>query len=429
MPMRPTTRRSTILATTAVTVVLAASLAQGEEQTLFGAEDWPGWRGPERDGTALGFAVPEVWPEELQRRWRVRVGAGYSAPVVAGDRVFVHSREEGHEVVRALELSSGEVVWDQRYAVAFNPRMGSGRHGPGPKATPAHDGERLFTTGITGVLSAWAADSGALLWREDFADRFKKTLPHFGAAASPLVIGSRVVSNFGGKDGAVIAFDVETGDEIWASSPDGASYASAIVTAWGGSQQVVTISAEGVVSFDVDTGRPGWRYAFPQSMVHHNIVTPLSVGDLVVISGKGRGITALRASSGGDGWSVEPAWQIDSLAMDMSSPVQSEGRIYGLSHRDKGRIFSLEAATGEILWTGPGRTGQYASLLVVDGAILALTGSAELIVLSDSGDGYDELARYAVAETPTWTHLVPVDGGVLVKDQDHLSLWSWFGGR
>ncbi len=427
--MRPTTRRSTIWAITAVMVVLASSFAHGEERSLVGATDWPGWRGPERDGTALGFAVPEVWPEELQRRWRVRVGSGYSAPVVAGSRVFVQSREEGHEVVRALELASGKVLWNQRYAVPFNPRMGSGRHGPGPKASPAHDGERLFTTSITGVLSAWAADSGELLWREDFADRFKKTLPHFGAAASPLVNGSRVVSNFGGKDGAVIAFDVETGDEVWASSSDGASYASAIVTAFGGSQQVVTISAKAVVSFDVQTGQPGWRYTFPQSMMHHNIVTPLSVGDLVVISGKGRGITALRASSGGDGWSVEPAWQIDSLAMDMSSPVQSDGRIYGLSHQDKGRIFSLDAATGEILWTGPGRTAKYASLLVVDGAILALTGSAELIVLSDNGNSYDELARYTVAESPTWTHLVPIDGGVLVKDQDHLSFWSWFAGQ
>ena len=170
--MRPTTRGSTIWAITAVMVVLASSFAHGEERRLVEATDWPGWRGPERDGTALGFAVPEVWPEELQRRWRVRVGSGYSAPVVAGSRVFVQSREEGHEVVRALELASGKVLWNQRYAVPFNPRMGSGRHGPGPKASPAHDGERLFTTSITGVLSAWAADSGELLWREDFADRF-----------------------------------------------------------------------------------------------------------------------------------------------------------------------------------------------------------------------------------------------------------------
>ncbi len=179
---------------------MGSSFAHGEERSLVGAADWPGWRGPERDGTAVGFEVPDAWPEELRRRWRVRVGSGYSAPVVAGGRVFVQSREDGHEVVRALELASGEVLWNQRYAVPFSPRMGSGRHGPGPKASPAYDGERLFTTSITGVLSAWAADSGELLWREDFADRFKKTLPHFGAAASPLVNGLRVVSNFGGKD-------------------------------------------------------------------------------------------------------------------------------------------------------------------------------------------------------------------------------------
>ena len=391
-----------------------------------GAADWTGWRGPERDGAAVGVAAPDAWPEELQQRWRVRVGSGYSAPVVAGVGIFVQSRQEGDEVVRALEPRTGKVLWEQRYPVPFKTRMGSGRHGPGPKASPAYDRGRLFTTSITGVLSAWAADSGELLWREEFADRFKKTLPHFGAAASPLVDGLRVISFFGGdKDGAAIALDVETGDEIWTSSSEGASYASAIVTSFGNSKQVVALGANAALSFDAQTGQSGWRYTFPQSMMRHNIVTPLAVGDLVVISGKGRGITALRASSGADGWSVEPAWQIDSLAMDMSSPVQSDGRIYGLSHRDKGRIFSLDTASGEVLWTGPGRTANYASLVVVDGAILVLTDSAELIVLSDSGKSYDERARYTVAESPTWAHLVPVDGGVLVKDRDHLAFWSW----
>ncbi len=396
---------------------------------MTGAADWTGWRGAGGDGVAVDVATPEVWPEELQQRWRVRVGSGYATPVAANGMIFVHSREEGDEVVRALESRTGKLLWGQRHPVPFKARMGSGRHGAGPKASPAYDRGRLFTTSITGVLSTWAADSGELLWRKDFSDRFKKGLPHFGAAASPRVDGQRLINFFGGdKEGAAIAFDVETGDEIWASASEGASYASAIVTSIGDSKRVVAISSDAVLSLDAETGQSGWRHPFPQTMMRHNMVTPLAVGDLVIISGKGRGITALRASNGDDGGSVETAWQIESLAMEMSSPVHSEGRIYGLSHRDKGRIFSLDAVTGETLWTGPGRTANYASLVVVDDAILVLTDSAELIVLSDSGERYDERARYTVAESPTWTHLVPVDGGVLVKDREHLTFWSWVTG-
>ena len=392
---------------------------------LLRAGEWPGWRGPDRDGNAAAYAVPESWPEELELRWKVRVGVGHSTPAVAAGKIFVHSREEDDEVVRALEPERGEVVWEQRYPVAFKAPMGSWSHGPGPKASPVHDGERLFTVSVTGTLSAWEGESGKLLWREDFADRFKKTRPHFGAAASPLVDGSRVVGSFGGgKDGAVVALDVETGKEVWASPGEGASYASAIVNESGERRQIVTLSSEAVVGLDAGSGRPGWRFDFPQSMMRHNMVTPLALGDhLVVVSAKGRGITALRVS--GDGSSTEPAWQVEELSMEMSSPVESGGRIYGLSHRDKGRIFCIDGKSGEILWAGPGRTAEQASLLAMKGTILVLTDSAELIVLRDGGEEYEERARYTVADSPTWAHLVPVDGGVLIKDEKHLAFWSW----
>lgn len=176
-------------------------------QPLSGADlDWPGWRGPGRDGWASGFRPPTRWPERLARVWQVEVGAGYASPVVSGDRVYQHARQGDDEVVWCLGLQTGSVKWRQRYAVPFTMGGGGERHGKGPKSSPALAGGRLFALSITGVLAAWDAESGELFWRRDYRSRFLSGHPYWGAATSPLVDGKRVVVHFGTDgQGALIA--------------------------------------------------------------------------------------------------------------------------------------------------------------------------------------------------------------------------------
>jgi len=74
------------------------------------AQDWPQWRGPNRDGAISSFSEPKIWPERLTLKWKVKVGEGHASPVVAGGRVYLHARQQEKEVVSCLRLDTGQAV-------------------------------------------------------------------------------------------------------------------------------------------------------------------------------------------------------------------------------------------------------------------------------------------------------------------------------
>src|SRR5262245_42999431 len=143
--------------------------------------DYPQWRGQHRDGSASAFVEPARWPAVLTRRWRVEVGEGYATPLVIGDTVYTFTRQDGREVVRALDSASGAERWQTSYAAPYTPAAASAAHGAGPKATPTFDAGRLVTLGISGIVSAFDAASGKRLWQTNAPDE----LPFFSAASSP----------------------------------------------------------------------------------------------------------------------------------------------------------------------------------------------------------------------------------------------------
>src|SRR5687767_13304952 len=126
--------------------------------------DVPQWRGLQRDGSASGFVAPAAWPKQLTSRWKVEIGDGYSTPIVVGDRVFTLSRADGNEVVTAIHADSGKVLWQQRYPAPHKIASGAAAHGQGPKSTPLYSEGKLFTLGITGIVSSFNASDGKLLW-------------------------------------------------------------------------------------------------------------------------------------------------------------------------------------------------------------------------------------------------------------------------
>src|SRR5262245_3851577 len=126
--------------------------------------DWPQWRGPSRDGSVPAAQVPSAWPASYALAWRVDVGEGFSSPVVAAGRVFVHSRRDPQEIVTALDLASGKVIWQQQYAAAYEKNQYAVKMAKGPNATPLVAGSRLFTLGATGVLVAWDVAYGEEIW-------------------------------------------------------------------------------------------------------------------------------------------------------------------------------------------------------------------------------------------------------------------------
>jgi len=398
-------------------------------QPLCGADfHWPGWRGPGRDGWVSDFRPPTSWPERLARVWQVEVGSGYASPVVSGGRVYQHARQGDDEVVWCLDLKTGAVKWRQRYAAPFTMGQGGERHGKGPKSSPALTDGRLFALSITGLLTAWDADSGKFLWRRDYSSRFEKGHPYWGAATSPLVDGDRVVVHFGTDDqGALIALDAKSGKEIWSHGNDGASYASPILVDLQGTRQIIELTMKGLVGVDSESGRRLWEYPYPQVGTDQNMVTPAYHRGLVLLGGENRGIRGLQLRLKSGVWTVHERWHQKEVALNMSSAVVSGDLLYGFSHYGRGRLFCLDTKTGEVLWQGPGRTGENVAFLAIPGHVVALINDGELKIIAASGDALKTVASYRVAESPTWAHPVLLDSGILVKDHQTLRLWSLAG--
>jgi outer membrane protein assembly factor BamB len=161
------------------------------------AADWTQWRGPGRDGTVAAGNAPESWPETLTPRWRVEVGEGYASPVTASGRVFVLSRQDPEEVVTAVDLASGKVLWQQRYRAVFEKNQYAVEMAKGPNSTPLLADGHLFTLGVTGVLSAWSPESGELLWRNDYSAAVDTSKLFCGTAMSPLLEDGSLIVQVG----------------------------------------------------------------------------------------------------------------------------------------------------------------------------------------------------------------------------------------
>ena len=181
-----------LVARVAVVVLASASPAQAQRAST----DVTQWRGPNRDGVVQGFAAPQAWPETLVKRWNVEVGTGYATPLVVGDRVFVFSRLGENETMTALDGDSGKVAWQQSYAAPFAMNPATKAHGPGPKSTPVYFNGRLYSIGMTGVVTAWDAASGTQVWQKPGTGVAMEYTSH---SFSPLVDGGRVIFHVGGR--------------------------------------------------------------------------------------------------------------------------------------------------------------------------------------------------------------------------------------
>ena len=385
------------------------------------AQDWPQWRGPNRDGVVGVYSAPAVWPEKLKLKWKVNVGEGHSSPVMADGKIYLHTRQGEREVVSCLRPGTGEVIWQEAYAASYTVNPAAERHGKGVKSTPVVQAGRIYTMGIGGILSCFDAKTGKPQWRKEFGS------PDFGTAMSPLVDRGLLIAHVGtGGHGALTAFDAETGSERWSWKGDGPAYASPIVVELGGTRQVVTQSQHNIVGVSVATGELLWRIPF-NTAYDQNIVTPVLYRDTLIFSGLDNGVMAVRVLKRGSEWSTETVWQNKDVSMYMSSPVVSGDLLFGLSHHKRGQFFCLDPRNGTTLWTSEGREATNAAIVDAGTVLLLLTDDAELIVVKKSGKGFEPLRKYSVADSPTWAHPVVLSGGILIKDTTTLALWGTAG--
>lgn len=337
----------------AIFALAAAALAQTNQ--VASSSDWPQWRGQNRDGAAGGASLPQAWPEQLKLKWKVDVGLGYAAPITVGNRVYLFTRQEPDEVLRALDVESGKTVWQTGYAAPYKPNpAATGKHGTGPKSTPTFANGKLYTLGMSGIVTASDAASGKQLWQKPAPP----VEPLYHTAMSPLVDRGLVIVHVGGHDnGALTAFDADTGSVKWSWNGDGPGYGSPIAADLGGVRQVITVTQANLVGVSEATGELLWKRPFAVRATR-NSITPILYGQTVIVSGLEKNITAFTVAKRDSQWIIEDVWENAQTTMDMSTGVLIGSVLYGFSPRNSGQFFAIDASNGKTLWLSAGRQAE-----------------------------------------------------------------------
>ncbi len=392
-------------------------------------EAWTQWRGTGRDAVIPKFIPPAPWPEALNLIWSTEVGAGYSSPIASETTAYIHTREDDRELVSALSLETGEILWADSYAA---PRTKAPEfaqiEGEGPYATPILHAGRLHTVGVHGMVSTYEADTGELLWRRDFSDLIVETQRFCGVAPSPLIADEQLVVHIGDDDsGEVMALDPQSGEILWSWPGPPIGNASPNVVELDGVRQIVTMTDEGVVGLGIADGSLLWQHPFPgvQGSCSTNILSPVVAGNTMILAAMVQGSLAIEVARAADGWTTRSIWENDELEPLWSNFVFEGGELFGVVQKRKGQLFSADARTGALHWSTEGRSGENGFTVVAGDVVLFLMNEGELIVARRTHPGLEPEHRYTVADAAVWSYPVLLDGGILVKAGSTLSLWSF----
>jgi outer membrane protein assembly factor BamB len=386
------------------------------------AADWPQWLGPNRDGSSTDTVA--VWKHAPKVLWRQPVGEGHSSPVVAGGRVFLHTKikDKDEEEVAAFDAKTGMPLWNTPYPRgAFKSYFGNG-----PRGTPSVVDDRVYTFGITGMLTCFETGSGKQLWQVDTLKKFDAKKLFFGSSSSPLVDANRVFVAVGGKGASVVAFDKDKGDVLWQSQDDKASYASPVIFGEGSRRQLVFLTGENVLSLNPANGTLNWKFPFVDELSESS-TTPVRVGDLLLASSISAGSVGLRLGTKDDKPTPEKAWMNDKLTCYFSTPVAvGKDNIFLVTGtkppalKVQADLRCIEAATGKELWQKTNVGKYHASLLRTgDDKLLMLDDGGNLMLLEPSFQEYKELAKAEVCGE-TWAHPALADGRLYVRDGKNL---------
>ena len=383
------------------------------------AQDWPQWRGANRDGKVAGFTAPQNWPKELTQKWKVTVGTGDATPALVGDKLYVFARQGEDEITLCLDAANGKEVWRNKYATQAVAGPAS-RH-PGPRSSPTVAEGKVVTLGVNGILSCLDAATGKEVWRKD---EFPGIVPQFFAAMSPIIDGGMCIAHLGGKDnGAIIAFDLATGEQKWKWAGDGPAYASPVVMTADGVKQVVDQTEKNLVGLAVADGKLLWQIPTTPQGRFYNSATPIVDRQTVIYTGQGQGTKAVKIEKQGDGFAPKELWSNTELGTGFDSPVLDGGLLYGLS--DRGSLFCLNAQTGKTAWADTAtRKDNFGSIVGAGPVIFGLPSDAQLVVFKPSDKEYAEVARFKLAETPIYAHPVISGNRIFIRDQETVALWT-----
>jgi outer membrane protein assembly factor BamB len=405
--------KATNLIRTALVGGLLVSSAGGIQ-----AQDWPQWRGANRDAKAEGFKAPKTWPAQLTQKWKDTVGVGDTTPALVGDKLFVFSRVDNEENVICLNAADGKEIWRKKYET---PQVGgpAAREHSGPRSSPAVADGKVVTFGATGILTCWDAADGRQIWQKTDSHSW----PRFYTSASPLIADGLCVVQVGGpSDGGIVAYDLKTGEEKWQWKGGGPGYASPVVMTVGGTKVVVALTDKSMVGLLLADGKQAWQTPFAAQGMNYNAATPIVDGDTLIYAGAGRGIHAVKVAKQGDAFSTTELWTAAEISPQFNTAVLKDGFLYGITQR--GFLFCVNAKTGAVAWTDMENKGPqgYGSVVDAGSVLLALTPKMQLYVLKPNEKEYTQLASIKVADSATFAYPVVSGNRLFIRDRDSVAL-------
>ncbi|HUE86512.1 MAG TPA: PQQ-binding-like beta-propeller repeat protein [Vicinamibacterales bacterium] len=376
--------------------------------------EWPGFRGPDRDGVIRDVTINSDWstspPVQI---WRRAIGPGWSSFAVSGDLLYTQEQRGDDEIVACYRVSTGEPVWQHRDPIRFWEPEG----GAGPRGTPAVHNRRVFAMGATGVVNALDAGTGALLWSRNAATDTGVTVPDWGVASSPLVIGDVVIVAVSGR---LAGYDAVTGNPKWLGPTGGAGYSSPHLATIDGVPQVLLLRGSRTISLAPADGALLWEHMWQPGV---SIVQPAVVADrdVLITSGDamgGLGIRRLAVTRGSAGWTADERWTSRGLKPYFNDFVVHKGHAYGF---DGNILSAIDLGDGTRKWKG-GRYGNGQMILLAEqDLLLVMSEDGELALVSATPDKHTEVARFPVFDAKTWNHPVLIGDVLLVRNGEEMA--------
>jgi outer membrane protein assembly factor BamB len=375
--------------------------------------EWPGFRGPGRDGIIRGVRLLTDWSKSPPVAiWRRPVGPGWSSFAVRGDLLYTQEQRGDDEAVSCYKVSTGEPVWRHRDAARFYESNG----GAGPRGTPTLAHGRVYTLGATGMLNALDAANGAVLWSRSAISDTARKIPDWGIASSPLVVDDMVVV---AVSGTLAAYDLVTGKPRWVGPQHGGSYSSPQLATIDGVAQILLLSAPGAVSLAPADGALLWEYSWEGGAIVQPALTPdggVLINAMSMMGGMGT--RRLAVAHGEGGWTVEERWTSNGLKPYYNDFVVHKGHAFGF---DGNILACIDLQDGKRNWKG-GRYGNGQLVLLADqDLLLVLTEDGELALVKATPDQFTEVARVPALDAKTWNHPVLVGDVLLVRNGEEMA--------
>jgi outer membrane protein assembly factor BamB len=410
-PAAPALTPAPAKAAAATALAVPKEAPAASKETPLADADWPGFRGPRRDGIIPGVRIATDWtaspPVEL---WRRPIGPGWSSFAVHGGLIYTLEQRGDDEVVSCYNAATGKPVWIHRDAARFYESAG----GPGPRGTPTFNNGRVYALGATGIVNALKADDGAAVWSRNAASDTGAKMPDWGFAGSPLVVGDIVIVAASGR---LVAYDLATGNPRWRVQTGGGGYSSPQLFTIGGVPQVLLMSGHGATSVDPADGKLLWEYAWPKGI---RIVQPAQISDgelLITLGDEGgmgtSGVRRIAVARGPGGWNVQERWTSSGLKPNFNDFVVHNGHAFGF---DGSILACIDLKDGQRKWKGGRYGGGQLVLLPDQNLLLVLSEEGELALVGATADQFKELARFPAIEGKTWNHPVLVGDRLLVRN-------------